>query len=402
VTTSLKPAIGPVAGGTAVTLTGAGFDPNTAADFVNFDSWFPVLHGGHAQVTPQSVAPNSNSAQLQTPKSPLGGDGSGYANVSATVNQLQSTSVQFLYFIPGKPVLVITPLLCGGGQITANVYAADGTPVSVGITLTASYPAFLQSGGGLTQSIVTTSGQSVNFVGAGGTFTATNNQTSQNVTEILTVPLINPCTVGTILLPSILGSVFWNPGQFIGHGGPNCIVCGPGSTQTVIWTPSSNPITAAGSILIAGSSQQQIRNNFQVRTVGAEEFRNYVVAGTLAAVRNAGVIAEARATSSNLGTINFVGPAMAVERRHHRDDDDKDDKSKHKSELFKITVQIPKDGTSGQDYHVLHLVQINGRPCWTEAQVTSVSGHGGSVTVTTEETGVYALAQVPGLSAPAR
>jgi hypothetical protein len=94
---------------------------------------------------------------------------------------------------------------------------------------------------------------------------------------------------------------------------------------------------------------------------------------------------------------------MAVERRHHRDDDDdKDDKSKRKKELFKITFQIPKDGTSGQDFHVLHLVQINGTPCWTEAQATSVSGHGASVTVTTEETGVYALAQMPGSNGPAQ
>jgi IPT/TIG domain len=402
VVTSIQPAIGTVAGGTAVTLTGAGFDPNTAVDLVNFDSPFPVFHGGHAQATPQSVAPNSSTAQLQTPKSPLGGDGSGYANVSATVNQLQSGSLEFLYVVPGKPVLVINPFLCGGGQIAANVYAADGTPVSVGVTLSASYPAFQQSGGGLTQSIVVTSGQSVNFIGA-GTFTATNNQTSQSVTQILTVPSISPCTVGTILLPKIPGTVFWNPGPFINHGGPNCIVCGPGSTNTVIWTQGINPTTAAGSVTIAGSSQQQIRSTYQVRAVGGEEFQNYVVAGTLAAVRNAGVTVEARATTSSLGTINFVGPAMAVERRHHRDDDDdKDDKSKRKKELFKITFQIPKDGTSGQDFHVLHLVQINGTPCWTEAQATSVSGHGASVTVTTEETGVYALAQMPGSNGPAQ
>ena len=402
VVTSIQPAIGPVAGGTAVTLTGAGFDPNTAADLVNFVSPSPVFHGGHAQATPQSVAPNSRTAQLQTPKSPLGGDGSGYANVSATVNQLQSGSLEFLYVVPGKPVLVISPFLCGGGQIAANVYAADGTPVSVGVTLSASYPAFQQSGGGLTQSIVVTSGQSVNFIGA-GTFTATNNQTSQSVTQILTVPSISPCTVGTILLPKILGTVFWNPGLFINHGGPNCIVCGPGSTNTVIWTQGINPTTAAGSVTIAGSSQQQIRSTYQVRAVGGEEFQNYVVAGTLAAVRNAGVTVEARATTSSLGTINFVGPAMAVERRHHRDDDDdKDDKSKRKKELFKITFQIPKDATSGQDFHVLHLVQINGTPSWTEAQATSVSGHGASVTVTTEETGVYALAQMPGSNGPAQ
>lgn len=387
VVTSVVPAIGPVAGNVSATLNGAGFDPTTANDEVNFNSRFPIFHGGHTKVNPQSVNPNGTSAQLLTPASPLIGDGSGYANVSATVNQLESANLEYLYVVPGKPWLEVMPSLCNGGQATPNVYAADGSPVSAAVTMSASYPAYAKPGGGYTRSLLVTSGQTVSFTGY-GPLTATNNQTSQSTTVTLFVPTVNPCTAGNLLWPTIRGTVYLNAGNLIGHIGPNCIVCGEGLTHTGIWT-LGNPVTSITNVSIAGSSNREIMGNFQVRAVGAEEFQSYVTSGTVVAVQNSGIAALSH-QSTRLPEINFVGPAVAVElRRHwcHR--------SKQKNEGFRVSFSIPKHATAGgaDRFRVLHLVKVNGTPSWVETRATEITGQGGSVTLSTKELGVYALAE---------
>jgi hypothetical protein len=385
VVTSVSPAIGPASGNVPVTLNGAGFDTATTNDVVNFNAPFPVFHGGHAQVVPQSVASNNLSAQLLTPRSPLSGDGTGYANVSATVNQLESNTSEYLYIVPGQPWLEVAPFLCGGGDATPNVYDAFGNPVSVPMTLSASYAAFRQANGALTARLVVSSGQTVSFV-AFGPLTATNNQTSQSVTVAINAPTISPCTVGNLLWPRIQG-VFLNPGNLTSNIGPNCLACGEGLTKTGIWTVG-NPVTSVANVSIAGSSSRVIINNFEVRAVGGEQFQSYVNSSTLVAVQNAGIMASAR-TSSRLHEITFVGPALSIGLRHYRCH-----KSKQKNEVFRVTFRLPHYATAGAEhFHVLHLVEVNGGPGWVETQPTQITGQGNSVTATTKEIGVYALAQ---------
>ncbi len=386
VVTSLTPSIGPVAGNVTATLNGAGFDTTTANDVVSFNAQLPVFPPGHTQVVPQSVASNNLSAQLLTPKSPIAGDGSGYANVSATVNQLESTTIEYLYVVPGKPWLEITPALCGGGGATPNVYDTNGNPVSVPVALSAGYAAFREPNGSLTASLVVTSGQTASFVGF-GPLTATNNQTSQSVTVTMNAPTINPCSAENLLWPRIRG-VFLNPGNLISLVGPNCPACGEGLTKTGIWTVG-NPVTSVANVSISGSSSREILNNFEVRAVGGEEFQSYVNSSTLVAVQNAGIVASAR-TSIRLPEITFVGPALSVGLRHHWCH-----RSKQKNEVFRVTFLVPKYATAGAEhFHILHLVDVNGSPSWVEAQPTQITGQGGSVTVTTKEMGVYALAQL--------
>lgn len=387
VLTSVVPAIGPVAGNASVTVNGAGFDTTTANDTVNFNSAVPVFHGGHAQAMPQSVNANFASAQLLTPPSPLAGDGSGYALVSATVNQLESTSVNYLYVVPGKPWLQLFPSLCGGGTATPNVYDANGNATAVPVTLSANYPAF-QSATGLTNNMDVTSGQSVTFVGF-GPLTATNSQTSQSMTASINVPQVNPCTAGNILWPTLRGIVYLNPANLIPNIGPLCPACGDGLSHTGIWT-MGNPSTSIANVSIAGSSSRQILGSFEVRTVGAQEFSSYINSGTLAVVQNSGVAALAKGGRAGLPEIKLIGPTVAIGLRHHWCH-----KSKQRNEVFYVTFRMPKYATTGaQSFHILHFVQVNGTPAWLETTTTQVTGQGDSVTITTKELGIYALAQV--------
>ncbi len=388
VLTSVVPAIGPVAGSVSVTVNGAGFDPTAANDVINFNSPVPVLHGGHAQATPQSVNTNFGSAQLLTPPSPLTGDGSGYAMVTATVNQLESTSVEYLYVVPGKPWLELMPYLCGGGQATPNVYDANGNAAAVLVTLSASYPAFQGSVTGLTNSVHLTSGQSVTFLGF-GPLTATNTQTSQSVTASVNAPQVSPCTAGNLLWPTLRGIVYLNPANLIPNVGPQCPACGNGLTHTGIWT-LGNPATSIANVSIEGSSNREILRNFEVRAVGADQFSSYVNSSTLVAVQNGGIAALPRAGNARLQEIKFVGPTVEVGLRHHWCH-----KSRHRNEVFQVTFRLPKYATAGAtSFHILRLVQVNGNPGWAETETTQVSGQGNGVMITTKELGIYALAQL--------
>lgn len=397
VVSTIEPAIGPVAGNISATLHGAGFDPTQGSTVISFGLSFfclPRYPCPAKTVNAQSVTPDYQSATLQVPPSPLPGDGSGISLVSAIVNKIESATVDYLYVVPGKPVLNFMPQLCGGGQLTPNVYGADGSAVQVPVSLSASYNAFQQGSGSAVQTVTVTSGQAVTLLGA-GPVTATNTQTSQSVTQGLQVPQVNPCTAGNLLWPNLQGVVLLNPGVWINHIGPGCGDCPPDLSHNVVWTPTTEAIGAAAIVSIAGSRTRRIVNSFEVRSVGGEEFASYFATGTLAVVQASSTVetALARDISSQL---RFSGPAVALGLRRHWCH-----KSKHTNEVFTISFRLPQDASQAQDYRILHLVQIGGTPTWIEETPTKVSGHQGSVSITTKELGVYALARLPsGNAAP--
>jgi len=392
VVTSIEPAIGPVAGNISATLHGGGFDRTQAATIINFTPssilCLPRNRCPGKPVNPRSVTADYKSATLTVPPSPLRGDGSGSVYVSATVNKVQSATLEYLYVVPGKPVLDFTPKLCGGGYIIPNVYGSDGSPTQIPVMLNASYYAFLPTGGTAAQSVTVPSGQAVSFSGA-GPVTATNTLTSQSVMQSFPVPQINPCTAGNLLWPKLQGVVLWNPGLWIHHLGPGCGDCPANISHSVVWMAESNTIGAGGFVSIAGSNPTQILSNFGVRTVGGQEFMSYFTQGTLAVIQgpNNLTVPSARAISPGL---QFLGPAIALDLRNYRGH-----KAKHINEIFTVIFRLPKDASRPQDYRILHLVRDGSTPTWREDIPTKVAGHDGSVAIVTKELGIYALAQSP-------
>jgi hypothetical protein len=163
---TINPAIGPVAGGQTVTIHGNGFATDVSPVNVAFDGAVPTAIG--------SV--NITSFSLQTPHSPLSGDGTGIASVAVTVNGVQSLqTLTYEYIVPFQPVLTFQQNGCGPGSLTVTGYDMNGNAIASSdtnyeIVLTAPTNQ-IEGPNGKTNSITIPSGQTVQVI-AGGPFTA--------------------------------------------------------------------------------------------------------------------------------------------------------------------------------------------------------------------------------------
>jgi len=382
VLTSIDPAIGSVTGLQPVVLHGAGFDPAPGNTFVLFN---------HARASVQSVAANNRSVQMLTPPiSPSSITFEGIVFVRAVVNGVTSAPLEYRYFVPGRPVLDFTWGGCDTHQVTANVYAADGSPVKVKVQFTAAYKAFLDASNNLTQRLTVPSGQAVTFVGS-GPFVATNVQTpSLTVKESSTLPNVNLCSLGGVLHASIENAIIWNPSVWIPHPGPGCGDCPENLANSAVWTGVENVASADAYVIISGPRTENIAKTFAVHSVGIEEFQSYVRPNTLAAVRNA----------KSAQRLQFVGPAVNItfagisSEEEKKSGDEEEKEVKKLKNLLRISFGVPSSDPESSRYRIVRLVFSGKTPAWAEYAATEVQNHGAAVAVSTQEAGIYALARI--------
>src|SRR5262249_44451770 len=261
---SITPNVGPVAGNQKATLAGDGFDSgNTSVDFSG-------AAAGMGTVALQSI-------QVGTPKSPLGGDGDGTADVTATVNSLPSESVAYQYVLPGKPYIAFKSMGCKTHYIVVTVYDDNAQPIQVPIQLTANYAAYY-SNGQWVSSMKTTTGVWVQ-VDKGGPFTATN--TNKNLSNTATFPVLPE---GICFNVKLIAKVDWHMFEKTNPVDPvEVSKVDPGNKvstgvkKVIIWTKSANVKDATNHVLDPAGTAGGA--GIRVSTVGPERFRTFIHGG---------------------------------------------------------------------------------------------------------------------------
>jgi hypothetical protein len=373
---SISPNIGPVAGGQNATLSGDGYDPgNTSVAF----------SGASAAVKTVTL----NSIQVVTPKSPLGGDGDGTADVIATVNGLDSFSVPYQYIVPGKPYIKFNSTSCKNYYVEAIVYDANAKPVVAPIKFTASYPAYF-SGGVWNTSATTTSGVWVQ-VDKGGPFTATN--TNNNLSNTASFPVLpGPICANVRLITKVDWHIFEKPGdlreQEVAQLDPAGVATG--GKKVIIWTSNANVKEATNYVLdpagLAGGG------GLQVRTVGAEQFRS-TIHGRIFFSGPGGMKTES-ATGGQAGNVlevQFAGPAFSITRTGQRED-----AAAPLGRELRLSFGLPQGYSNPHTFHIVHLTMLDGQPTWAEDGATQTFPYNSGLTRMIDQSGVYALVEEVG------
>jgi hypothetical protein len=336
------------------------------------EAGFPSLQQAGVRIAagtqPTDASANGNNLALRagtisfsTPPSPLGGDGTGPADVIANIGGVDSLPLTYTYIIPGKPVMVFYVGECEGSktQLTVSAFNADGTLDPESIVLTAPYNAFQN---GTKSSITVTAGDTVPVQGQ-GPFTATP-------------PSPASATVATAPLP---GFKYCRPLYYNPQGTPGLPVFGSGSTEIWTrngfspggggdyWTPPGER-TKTISFTVLGSTAELDR--FSARTLGLSAFRNLI--------RMNPNSFSAAPTGSR---IVFLGPNVQVVAT-----------SLQRNEPIAQPAAISfgtGNGSGGTGYHIVHLSTPSGSGVWTEIDSTVRRG---AITARIGETGIYALA----------
>jgi hypothetical protein len=373
---AITPNIGPVAGGQKATLSGDGFDPgNTTVDF------------GGASAKPGTVA--LQSIQVVTPKSPLGGDGDGIVDVTATVNGLASLAVPYQYIVPGRPYINFKSTNCKTHYIVVTVYDDNAQPVMAPILLTANYQAYF-SNGQWVSSMNTTTGVWVQ-VDKGGPFTATN--TNKNLSNTASFPVLpGPICYNVKLIAKVDWHIFEKP-DFLTPQEVTQINPGEraaiGGKKVVVWTKSANVKDATSYVL---GPVGTAGGGLQVRTVGAEQFRG-IIHGRIFLSGSGGMKTESAPgeQTGNVLEVQFVGPAFSIARSGQRED-----AVAPLGRELRLTFGLPPGQSFSETFHILHLTTLDGQPTWVEDGTAEFFSYGSGVTRGITQTGIYALIHVVG------
>ena len=125
--TSLFPPYGPVAGGTRATMNGTGFlGAPSSVPAVAF-----AAPGGASNKARKVACPTGAACTLSVPTSPLGGNGVGLVNVTATLasGQQGSCASCFSYYLPGSPLVSTTTSCNGPAAVVATVIGPSASPL---------------------------------------------------------------------------------------------------------------------------------------------------------------------------------------------------------------------------------------------------------------------------------
>lgn len=374
---SVAPNVGPVAGGQNVTLSGDGFDPgNTSVDF-----------SGAAAKTGTIAL---QSIQAVTPKSPLGGDGDGTVDVTATVNGLPSLSVAYQYILPGKPYISYKSTNCKTHYIVVTVYDDNAKPVNAPIKLTANYQAYFVNGSWTTNTNTTT-GVWVQ-VDKGGPFTATN--TNKNLSSTATFPFLPEVVCDNVkLITKVDWHIFEKTNPLdpveISQFNPETRVKG-GVKKVVIWTKSANVKDATDYVLDPAGSARG--GGIQVSTVGAERFRTFIHGGIFL---GGGMKTESAPgqQAGNVREVQFAGPAFSITGPGQRGD-----APAPLGRQLRVSFGIPLGAATPHTFHIAHLTMVGGAPTWIEDGPTQMFSYNSGITRLIDQSGVYALMEEVGTS----
>ncbi len=244
---------GSVTGGQRVTLTGAGFDSSTTIYFGG-----PLAGSGRgSEATVNSVASDHHSVVFTTPLSPLGGDGTGVASVTAVVNGMTGAALNYRYIVPGRPVLVTDGDYCKTQPVpmTVTVFNDDGSVDHAKVDLKATYPAFVE-GKNHVDTLSVKSGSTFYVVGS-GSIVATNPANKASTTFYFTICPFTP------------------PKKILAHFNQFYIPETPISGAQVVWFNGINPGEAGDFVIIPGVPAQ-LSQAFNIRQIGSTALQQLI------------------------------------------------------------------------------------------------------------------------------
>ena len=363
VMSSLQPAIGTVSGGQPVTLQGSGFAQNATS--INFKTVKNVTPAQGVQVA------SSSQVNFVTPQSPLPGDGTGTAFIASTVNGVESFALEYLYVVPGKPVLNYDPphfnplnFQCTSPALTVNAYTANGQSESIPINLSAPYPAF-PSGSGTTNTATITSGQTITMVGTGPITAANAQSPSLTLTEQFPYVLLPPpqCSQRTFPVQS-------SAGTFVAHAVSSCASCSPEfKANTTVWSLSDNPAQVGLYVGIQAQGMENPADEFDVQSEPVPQAEIKI-----------------RLWNGKERKAAIVGRAISLLSKS------KPDRHPTKiSQYATIHMPLPVGASQSGQFHIVYAPNI-GRPIWQERDKTQSTPNRGTVTVA-HETGFYLLVE---------
>lgn len=354
---SVSKKFGPTTGGQAVTVTGNGFDSSTS---VSFAASAPSGPSSAAAVT--AVSSDHLTVSLNTPPSPLSGDGTGRVVVAAKVNGIAGGSLHYYYIVPGTPFLIKDEPKCSDQsptpvKLTIGVYKADGSLDPVSIKLTSPDPIFTKNN----QPAKTLTVQSGDIIkatatAAGGVLdiTATNISTQAIATVQLPTAVI-PCTLPT------------PPAEM------------PVWQAVVIPEPDSHVVTwAEGDV--SGASDYVMMTGAAVDLAG-----QYIVKGI------SGLDSPAGQQKVGSGSEESRGPKpnetflkmIVIEEKGHPEG------QQPIKDSAKISFFIPT--YAGKHYSVMRYQRVKNSVTWIPVEPITVDYEHGQVQATVLETGTYAL-----------
>jgi hypothetical protein len=373
---------GDTTGSQTTTLTGLGFDSSTS-----------IVFGPNNPARVLSVSADHSTVTIQTPSSPLPSPAVGVVAVGATVNGEGGSGLQYRYIRPGVPDLQFIGSVglggraysCNTGAITVNVYAADGTPQTVPVSLSAGYaalwspPISLPLGGHFVRSETVTSGSTVTIQG-GGPITAVNPQLpGSQVSESFPVLTFAQCAYITSFWGQIGHGVFLNPGVFQPIN-PACAGdCGGGGITTVYWPDTKNALVAKNFVAIQGTDAAALMKSYRVDGVSEQTERSLIAA-------NPFVMAERK--SGNRA--EFMGPAIQIERVEQV----RGSPNSSISGICRISLSMPAGASPKDTYTIVHLRPVGKRQAWIADDPSTVDFQRRAVTAIAKTTGTYALVRI--------
>lgn len=354
---SLVPAVGSVAGSQPIILSGAGFDPNTTIAF----NGAALPRGSVHVISPTSV-------RIDTPASPLGGDGSGQVEVTATVGGVTSFPLQYRYIVAGKPVIRFLSQRCSTTFGDVVAYNLDGSMRMEVINMTAPYPAFTGSMG-LASAITVNTGQAFSVSGLGPiTATVATNPALSASQSIPVVPQF--CLPSDAGIPADFALTWpWDAGPMV----PNtCRVCGDNGSEVAVWRMTK--VAREGNFLMLnGAGAVADSTQWNAVSLGVAQLR--------ALVRNNSVVFLHGAADSD--QVAFVGPSMSLSLPSG---------GKRAGANAAVSFAAPRGQSS--TFRVVQLTNTKGGAAWQDVTMLNKSAVDTQIRGSVQSSGVYALVQI--------
>jgi hypothetical protein len=354
---SLSKKFGPTTGGQAVTLTGKGFDGSTSVSFSASAS-----SGPSAAATVTVVSSDHITVSMNTPPSPLSGDGTGQAFVGAKVNGIAGGSLHYYYIIPGTPFLTKDEPKCSNQnpppvKLTVGVYKADGSLDPVSIKMTSPDPVFKKNNLPA-KTLTVQSGDTITATAtaAGGVLdiTVSNNSTQASTTVQLPTDVI-PCTLPT---PSAEIPVW------------RAVVIPESDPHVVTWQNEASA-SAADYVMMTGPAVD-LAGKYVVKGVSGPN--------TAGGQQDIGAGSEGSKRQPPKETFLKM---IVVEEMEHPDSE------VPIKDSAKISFVIP--AYAGKQYRVMRYKQEKNGITWVPVKNTTVDYEHGQVQAVVSETGTYAL-----------
>jgi hypothetical protein len=390
--TSLFPPYGPVAGGTRVTMNGTGFlGAPSSVPAVAF-----TAPGGASTMASKVACPTGAACTVTVPTSPLGGNGVGEVNVTATLasGQQGTCASCFAYYLPSSPLVATTTSCNGPASVVATVIGPSGSPLRGQlISFMFSYSNGKNSTVVQATNALGVAGaspaQGANYAGGKYTVTVTNTSDPASTPTTLTVdqlvvlpcPVIAPPEVAFSVYPVMAGSGAVRPGP------TGCLECA-GDVSEVVWDRQLgvDPATSYFAMSLGTLSP-----------VAAASAVSVVVEPTATAasmVKEDHNVQFALPPGAHLTGTSFVGPVISTSGPAALASVGAAPNGLLRATLPYNTAAVPR----GSQLEVMVLRTEEGHSYWSDAGVTTLSAAHGEISAVLPAFGLVTVAAVSSTS----